>query len=273
MSEATERLAAFQRAFSQMLRTPLDRSRGSLAAVPASYPAPVREGVRGDGFAADERLAVYNRQYWFRLFTVLQDAHPLTTALVGAWAFNGLAATYLQDHPPTGHELATICDGFAPAVVAQAVPIPRDVFAEALANDVAFHRARTAPNTPPVELSSSDEALHARRLVRAPTFSIFEESRPLLATRRGLPSPLGEHRAAIPAAYTDGRRAWLVGRTGTSLVVRPLASAQAALYAELDRSPLGMALAEIEARDGEAIAPDIQRWLAQGIQVGLWRKT
>ena len=100
---ATSTLERFQRQFSAAIRTPLDRTSGTLAAAPVQYSAELRAAVSAGAVTADERIATYNRQYWFRLFTVLQNAYPLTTALVGAWAFNIVVEQYLLAHPPSGH--------------------------------------------------------------------------------------------------------------------------------------------------------------------------
>jgi hypothetical protein len=89
-------LADFQARFGDTLRTPLDRTSGTLTATPATYDAALVAEV------GSERLAVYNRQYWLRLFGVLHDAFPLTARLVGYWAFNEHAGAYLAAQPPRG---------------------------------------------------------------------------------------------------------------------------------------------------------------------------
>ena len=57
-----------------MLRTPLSRSTGTLRAETSAYPeALLAQAKPGRQLSQAERLAVYNRQYWFRLFTLLQS--------------------------------------------------------------------------------------------------------------------------------------------------------------------------------------------------------
>src|SRR6185436_18864497 len=94
-----------------MLRTPLDRSSGTLSATPSAYDPLVRavDGPRG---SASERLAVYNRQYWFRLFRVMQGCFPLTTRLLGHWTFNGHAGRFLLEHAPHGWDIEQASEGF-----------------------------------------------------------------------------------------------------------------------------------------------------------------
>jgi hypothetical protein len=107
-------LEQFEAQFSQMLRTPLDRSSGTLRAQCEAYGpdicAAAREGGRLD---PRQRLAIYNRQYWFRLFGAFQHEFPATTALLGAWHFSALAGRFLEESPPQHHDLGRAADGFA----------------------------------------------------------------------------------------------------------------------------------------------------------------
>lgn len=49
--------------------------------------------------SAVERLGTYNRGYWFRLFTILQDEFPTLIKLINYNEFNRLAQEYLQVFP------------------------------------------------------------------------------------------------------------------------------------------------------------------------------
>src|SRR5512147_295330 len=49
--------------------------------------------------SAFERLEVYNRQYWFRLFETLNNDFPALIKLVGKARFRGLAESYINDCP------------------------------------------------------------------------------------------------------------------------------------------------------------------------------
>ena len=46
-----------------------------------------------------QRLEIYNRQYWFRLFDSLREDFPALVKLVGDTVFRGLAEDYLQRNP------------------------------------------------------------------------------------------------------------------------------------------------------------------------------
>lgn len=55
--------------------------------------------------SAFERLEVYNRQYWFRLFEALDQDYPALTKLLGQSQFRKLAEAYLTDCPSASYTL------------------------------------------------------------------------------------------------------------------------------------------------------------------------
>jgi hypothetical protein len=61
-----------------------------------------------DKLSAFERLEVYNRQYWFRLFQALETDYPALIKLVGRDQFHDLAEAYLSDHPSTSYTLRNL---------------------------------------------------------------------------------------------------------------------------------------------------------------------
>jgi hypothetical protein len=57
---------------------------------------------------AGERLAVYADAYFWRIHDVLAEQHAALRRVVGARAFERLVRRYLDEHPPTGHDLALV---------------------------------------------------------------------------------------------------------------------------------------------------------------------
>jgi hypothetical protein len=55
--------------------------------------------------SAFERLEVYNRQYWFRLFETLDTDYPALIKLIGNSRFRQLAEAYLSDCPSASYTL------------------------------------------------------------------------------------------------------------------------------------------------------------------------
>lgn len=52
-----------------------------------------------------ERLEIYNRQYWFRLISVVSDDFPTLNAVIGARRFDALILAYLHANPSTSWTL------------------------------------------------------------------------------------------------------------------------------------------------------------------------
>jgi hypothetical protein len=78
-----------------------------------------RDGVRNDEDAAVfikpndrlssfDRLEIYNRQYWFRLYSSFEEDFPGLAAIVGRRRFEGLMRAYLTDHPSSSFTLRNL---------------------------------------------------------------------------------------------------------------------------------------------------------------------
>lgn len=58
-----------------------------------------------DALSSFERLEIYNRQYWFRLFDSLEEDFPGLKAVLGADKFDAVARAYLAAHPSSSFTL------------------------------------------------------------------------------------------------------------------------------------------------------------------------
>jgi hypothetical protein len=272
-------LAALQARFTSVLRTPLDRTSGTLAAQRAQYDERACADVAG---AARERLAVYNRQYWFRLFSALQSDFMLTARLFGYWEFNAHASRYFERRPPSSYDLAEASAGFlrfleeALAAEPESHALPRRALLEAARIDVAFRVVLRAAPEPRLELTADDAArLPEGRLVRSQALALVEEHWPLLALRRSASDDKSERPLALPAPHASPR-SWALVRTEQGHGLLPLDSVQARLLALLDAHPVAEALARIEADpeagDRATLPARTQRWLAEGMRLGFWTR-
>jgi hypothetical protein len=52
-----------------------------------------------------ERLEIYNRQYWFRLISVVSEDYPTLNAVIGTKRFDALILAYLHENPSTSWTL------------------------------------------------------------------------------------------------------------------------------------------------------------------------
>jgi hypothetical protein len=106
-----------------------------------------------NGMNGLERLAVYNRQYWFRLITIFQDEYPCCLHVIGLDAFNAWVIRYLEAHPPASPYLAEMDAGF-PDFLRRRYRSPRagperEAVLQAAAYDRAFSNAFDAPDGNP----------------------------------------------------------------------------------------------------------------------------
>ena len=274
-SSTPDWLAHFQAGFGAILREPLDRETGTLTSRVDRYaPETVREIRDAANASAAARLAVYNRQYWFRLFSVLHTAYPLTTRLLGAWRFNTLAQAFLSAHPPRTWTLDDVPEGFDDALPALLGDDPRrEVLSEAARLDAHWRSLFHAPDVAPFRPGPADAArLPDARLIPSPRVALWRERTALLALRLQLPPGL-DRPLALPSAHPA--TAWFaLCAEPNGIRALPLDPREGALLALLARHPVRDALAQLEAEtpvdERDALPANTQRWLAQSVARGFW---
>ncbi|MDB4931324.1 MAG: hypothetical protein JWM10_3808 [Myxococcaceae bacterium] len=276
MSDAPAWLADFQRRFGAVLRAPLDRGSGTLRADPARYDrGALGEALDGPRAPAAERLAVYNRQYWFRLFGVMQTAYPLTARLLGHWHFNGHSAAFLLAHPPRHWDIDRAPDGFDDYLAAALADDPsHDALVESARLDAAWRALFRAPATAAFRPTAADAArLLDARLVPSPAVAVVSERWPLLELKRALAHDRGESAVALPPPLPHARW-WALVRETAGIRHLALEAREGELLALLRERTVRDALAALEARcpDAEraALPADARRWLGRSVERGFW---
>jgi hypothetical protein len=271
-------LAELQARFGDVLRAPLDRSTGTLTATPASYdPRLVELVAEAHGVSGPERLAIYQRQYWCRLFEVVQRAYPLVTALLGPWELNGRAARFLVARPPRSWDLDEAPDGFDAFLAAQGDPGDADLapLCEAARIDAAWRQVFGAPEAPRLELSAADAArLPNARLVASPAVALVLERWPLLELRRRvMAGPSSERRTPLPPPLPQPR-CWALVRTGEAVGQLPLEPGEAELLELLRGCTVSEALGRLEQacppEERATLPAKAQGWLARSVQLRFW---
>jgi hypothetical protein len=280
-------LLELEGAFGRMLREPLSRSTGTLRAETSAYPPELLTQARpASGLSQAERLAVYHRQYWFRLFTLLQRAFPLTAKLVGFWRFNELASAFLLAHPPRGWDIDQVGDGFAdylsellPDADLELPPpralLPRAALVEAARIDTAYHDVFSAPPVTPFAPALDDAARLAQgRLRLSPAVALLTESWALCELRRRVVASESVDGPLELGPRLDAPRSWLLGRDGLKLGLLAVEPREAQLLELLSRHPVGTALARLEAQCPETerlqLPTLVQTWLARSVRLGIW---
>jgi hypothetical protein len=275
-------LAELQQQFGSVLRTPLDARSGSLRAQPEQYEAQLVAAVSGD---ARGRLAVYNRQYWFRLLTVMQTSWPLTARLLGLFHFNVHAQQFLLRVPPAHYDLRQVTLGFD-AFLADAIrvtevdrgpryqPLPTPALLEAAALDAAFARVFHAPAQPRFDPSQyAPQDIVQRKLVSSAAYARIVEHWPLTELRVSLRDDTAESAVDLPAQL-PAAQSWAMFRNATGVAQVRLAPLEARLLSLLETQPLGAALAQLEAEAPAELRADLpartQAWIARGVADGFW---
>lgn len=278
---APDWLAAMQARFSAVIRTPLDRTTGTLRAAVEDYPEQALADVcDAPNTTAAERLAVYNRQYWFRLLTVMQTAFPVTTALLGPWRFNAYAADFLHAHPPGTWDLDRAPDGFErfvatlPADDLPADDLPVEALTDAATLDASWRALFRAPASAPFRPRPDDAArILDARLTPSPAVALYVERWPLVALRRAREGESRETQRALPPRLATPQ-GWLLLREPGGVRQIPLEPLETELLSLLRAMTVREALGRLEASCAQAeratLPARAQRWLADGVARGVW---
>jgi hypothetical protein len=255
-------LVEWQARFGDAIRTPLDRSSGTLKSRCEQAPSELDvESLEGVG--------VYNRQYWFRLFGVFQRAYPLTARVVGHWHFNGMVAEFLKAQPPRHRDIEHETFGFDAFVASSGA---REIVCQAARIDAAYRAVLEAPSVTPWRPSPSDaDALLDSKLVPSRSFELIEEHWPLVELRRTILEDEGESAVEEPAPHA---RWWaLIGRAEGVLRLQ-LEPLEGRLFALLSSSTVRDALACLESECPEneraRLPQKTQEWLARSVTLGFW---
>lgn len=265
MRPAPPWLAELQAHFGAVLRTPLDRSTNTLRATPELYTTHI--SVRGD-------LAVYNRQYWFRLFDTFATALPLTMRLFGAWHLNDYVACYLLERPPSSWDLEECTLHFSAWLDDHLDPHTWDhqLRREAARIDTAWLTLFRSPAVEPFAPSAKDAArLLDAHLLPSPAVARIAESAALLDLRAECIRSPGERAIAAPPPLPAPRH-WLLVRDGARTIPHALTPLEAELHRLLEAHTVRDALAQLERtcpEDERATLPtNTQRWLARAVKLG-----
>jgi hypothetical protein len=111
MSQTAGQLLDIQRRMAAAVMHPLTRSE--------TMPRKRRDGASNqreaeaiirpnDRLTSFERLEIYNRQYWFRLYTCFEEDFPGLQAIVGRPKFDALMRAYLTDRPSESFTLRNL---------------------------------------------------------------------------------------------------------------------------------------------------------------------
>jgi hypothetical protein len=252
-----------------------------LGAVVAEFIAP------NDRLTPLERIAIYNRQYWYRLLDCLWDDYPGLRAVMGKRRFEKLRVAYLQRYPSRSFTLRSLGSnlvGFLteePALTAPHQKLCLDMARFEWAQIVAFD----GPARPPIHIDDllGKEPSHVR-LGLQPYITLLEMDYPLdeyvLALKKRDAAFRAESSNAVEASSDEPRHArpprpprphkvyLAVHRHDNDLYYKRLSHDQ---YAVLRAIGDGFQLAQAcevlwsSERDEAELAADVRGWFEQWV--------
>jgi hypothetical protein len=109
-----ESLKKFQEEFGRAISSPFIWENGSYKTSIESYPKSIVDDSidYDDNLKGIERIEYYNKQYWFRLLSTLQEEFPLLSYDMGYYDFNQLSTAYLNHHPSSSPNLNDLIQYF-----------------------------------------------------------------------------------------------------------------------------------------------------------------
>ncbi|MDQ3003062.1 MAG: DNA-binding domain-containing protein [Fibrobacterota bacterium] len=253
-----------QEEFGRSIRTPFSFSTGRFQCRMEAYSEWITDSILPRGKSdGQDRLSIYNEQYWYRLLTVLQEDFTLLAETMGLWSFNQLATAYLHHRPSRSPYLQNLPDGFAEFIRGNPLyNIPRLIQIADL--EMAFLKAFHAPSQPSLEpglLNPSElEMLADLPLAFQPWLSLVEEDWNYMESRVDvLP-----RRTASPT-FSEKKGYWAVFRAEVGVKWIELDSVQFGLLTalQLGRS-LGEACevmaAQLSPQESELFSARISTW-------------
>lgn len=165
MTQAPSPLLDIQRRMAAAVMHPLTRAetmprrRRDGASNRAEADAIIRPNDRLTSF---ERLEIYNRQYWFRLYTCFEEDFPGLQAVVGRARFDALMRAYLTDCPSQSFSLRNLGSRLEewltqhPSFIAPHAQLALDMVRLEWAHIEAFDEAES-PRLGPDALAAIDE--------------------------------------------------------------------------------------------------------------------
>jgi len=244
-----------------------------LAAAPGDEPGrPVVPALQAmlvgsDALPAADRLAIYERMYFWRLLDVLREDHPRTAAVLGDEAFRAVAQAYLARHPSEDPSVAHVGRGLASFLEANLTPGAPPWTADLARLEWARREVFDAADAPVLTL----DALRALPPERWPEtrFGVVPALSRLVAgwpVQRAWAAAAQDGPITLPAART-ALRVW---RTGFSVYHAPMdAREEAALAAVVAGEPFAAVcegFADLPAGDAaQRAASLLASWVEDGM--------
>jgi hypothetical protein len=138
--------------------------------------------------APDQRIEIYNQQYWWRLLTIMQENFPLVTRLFGYYEFNQtIAFPYLTKYPPSTWSLNVLGNTLSNWIEEEYNEKDKKLIKEAALIDYAYLSSFFAEKKQPISFETANmEELSIKNLTLQPHVHLFQLDSDLFDFRANL---------------------------------------------------------------------------------------
>jgi hypothetical protein len=233
------------------------------------YPDSIVEEIKkriapGPRLSAEQCFGIYNQQYWWRLFVLLQESFPTLVRLFGFRDFNTLIAEpYLLRYPPNHWFLPLLGDRLVRWIQEEYQEDDRELLSQAAQIDFAYEQLFHAESNPLPTLRTFSEKLYLQ-----PTISLFELSADFLHFRSALLEQDVAHwqKHDLPELNNSKRKYYfLLYRTKEGILQEELQASQFSLLAAFQTGCfLNDACSLVDPACANSIGNWFQTWIERG---------
>lgn len=265
-----------QAAFGNCISTPLDLDGDDgYGARPEAYDPRILEVMEpNDRMTGPERLGIYNRQYWYRLFTIMQNEFPLLRHILGCSTLNELSSDYLQAYPSKTYDVSAL--GYRLAEFLQA----NDRWGSSQLSQAArlewlVSRAFVAEQKPkldPQALTPNQQlGLDGCKLTFQPYVHFFHEDWNVVEQHLRVKDDEDDE---LEVQMEEGVTEWIIFRLGTAIRMEPVELLQRRLLEAIVESPslsdgMNATFAGLTDEQLAGVATDVQAWFSTWVSWGI----
>ena len=222
--------------FAGMLRRPLAADHDTPSDLAASGEPAEKESpayiAPSPSLQSHQRIGLYNQQYWWRFFSVLQETYPFLSRLFGPQDFNSsIAVPYFTKHPSTHWAVGTIGRKLPQWIEEDYHADDKALVLSAAQLDHAFDIGFTAPELPALNAESMAggalEKILEQRLYLQPHITLLSAPFDIFSAREVFIKESPEYwlKHAFPEMPKDQEYYALVFRTQSNTMKHKLISA------------------------------------------------
>lgn len=274
MPQPPKDLHQIQKLFAETAMTPFVFAEEVLCQPNAYKKEMVKDMVPIKGISGRNRILNYNQQYWYRLFTVMQEEYPLLAYLLGYQEFNHLVSDYLTDYPSHHYSLNFLSDDL-PAFIQKNKKWGKPIYIETITLERIFIKAFDAlqaqDDLSMIPLSQEDlSILRDQGIGFQPSWYLFEENWNLVQLRKMV--KMSEDPEKLKEKPQKAKGYWCIYRKQNRLYQEDLNRTQFLLLQQLSKGLSLIAAFEqledqIDATETALIEKEVTNWFTRWVSL------